>query len=268
LIAYTSFMWWASAGESQSTGLTQDDDQVGEDELDRALLLSEDEGRGEEGAGGGEQEEEYEEDEAGEQGSLLTQETAIVGFFRRLTGVVFATLSDAISRVDGEGVRRGGGKGRGLREYADGVVDVDSGGGGDGVVGLGLAGDGVQNVNQGDDERVEEGDGQEEDDDNDGDDDDDDDDENKPLLPSLPTTLPPPGRKLQQAAEQEQEQDQDQESPTLPAVEITPEDMTQMGLDVWSAADRAFVEELVPLWWGRDAVVRGGRIECCGVRVL
>jgi len=248
-------MWWASAGESQSAGLTQDDDPVGEDELDRALLLSEDDGRGE---GGGE-----EEDDAGQEGALLTQETAIVGFFRRLTGVVFATLSDAISRVDGEGVRRGGGRGRGLGmgigECADRGVDAHDGdGGGDGVVvGLGLGEDGVRNVNEegvvdrGDDDGVE--------DEVDEQDNGDDDDENKPLLP------PQPRDDRKQGAEAEREQ----ETRPLPAaVEITAEDMTQMGLDVWSAADRAFVEELLPLWWGRDAVVRGGRVECCGVRVL
>lgn len=46
------------------------------------------------------------------------------------------------------------------------------------------------------------------------------------------------------------------------------DDMTRMGLDIWSVSDRAFVEELVEFYWGRRAVVRGGRVECCGVRVL
>ncbi|EXJ83669.1 hypothetical protein A1O1_07293 [Capronia coronata CBS 617.96] len=50
-------------------------------------------------------------------------------------------------------------------------------------------------------------------------------------------------------------------------VEITPEDMAAMGLDSWSASDRAFVEELVRLWWGRKAVVRPTSIECCGLRI-
>ena len=50
-------------------------------------------------------------------------------------------------------------------------------------------------------------------------------------------------------------------------VEISSEDMEQMGLDIWSAADRKFVEELVRLWWGRQADVRGGKIECCGIRL-
>ncbi|KAL8839005.1 MAG: hypothetical protein Q9170_001936 [Blastenia crenularia] len=52
------------------------------------------------------------------------------------------------------------------------------------------------------------------------------------------------------------------------AVEITSDDMTKMGLDVWSESDRIFVEELVDFYWGRRADVKGGRVECCGVRVL
>ena len=49
---------------------------------------------------------------------------------------------------------------------------------------------------------------------------------------------------------------------------VTAEDMAHMGLDVWSATDRNFVEELVTVWWGREARVRGGEVRCCGVRVL
>ena len=41
-----------------------------------------------------------------------------------------------------------------------------------------------------------------------------------------------------------------------------------MGLDVWSQADREFVEELVALYWGRRAEVQVARVECCGVRIL
>jgi len=48
---------------------------------------------------------------------------------------------------------------------------------------------------------------------------------------------------------------------------ITNEDMTRMGLDVWSESDREFVRELVAFYWGREADVRGGRVECCGVRI-
>jgi hypothetical protein len=51
-------------------------------------------------------------------------------------------------------------------------------------------------------------------------------------------------------------------------VEITREDLTSMGLDIWSSSDRTFVEDLVRMWWGREAVVKGSRIECCGVQIL
>lgn len=48
---------------------------------------------------------------------------------------------------------------------------------------------------------------------------------------------------------------------------VSSEDMTRMGLDVWSEGDREFVKGLVALYWGRKADVRGGRMECCGVRI-
>ncbi|KAL8858182.1 MAG: hypothetical protein Q9178_005359 [Gyalolechia marmorata] len=51
-------------------------------------------------------------------------------------------------------------------------------------------------------------------------------------------------------------------------VVVEVDDMTRMGLDIWSESDRVFVEELVEFYWGRKAIVRGGRVECCGVRVI
>ncbi|KAL8816810.1 MAG: hypothetical protein Q9223_004237 [Gallowayella weberi] len=48
---------------------------------------------------------------------------------------------------------------------------------------------------------------------------------------------------------------------------IEADDMTRMGLDMWSESDRGFVVEAVEFYWGRKAVVRRGRVECCGVRV-
>ncbi|KAL9020121.1 MAG: hypothetical protein Q9185_002651 [Variospora sp. 1 TL-2023] len=64
-----------------------------------------------------------------------------------------------------------------------------------------------------------------------------------------------------QGGEEEEEEEEE-------VVEINGDDMTKMGLDVWSESDRAFVEELVDFYWGRKARVQGGRVECCGVRVL
>lgn len=51
------------------------------------------------------------------------------------------------------------------------------------------------------------------------------------------------------------------------AVYVSSEDMSRMGLDIWSESDRDFVRELVAFYWGRKADVRGGRVECCGVRI-
>ena len=48
---------------------------------------------------------------------------------------------------------------------------------------------------------------------------------------------------------------------------IMSEDVARMGLDLWSAGDRRFVEELVDLYWGRKAKVQGAKVECCGVRI-
>lgn len=50
-------------------------------------------------------------------------------------------------------------------------------------------------------------------------------------------------------------------------VYISSEDMSRMGLDIWSESDRVFVRELVAFYWGRKADIRGGRVECCGVRI-
>jgi hypothetical protein len=49
---------------------------------------------------------------------------------------------------------------------------------------------------------------------------------------------------------------------------VTSEDMSSMGLDGWSENDRSFVKELVEFYWGRKADVQGGRVECCGVRIV
>ncbi|KAI9802061.1 MAG: hypothetical protein M1833_001982 [Piccolia ochrophora] len=48
---------------------------------------------------------------------------------------------------------------------------------------------------------------------------------------------------------------------------VSSEDMASLGLDVWSASDQAFVEEVVREYFGRRALVQGGSIECCGVRI-
>ena len=48
---------------------------------------------------------------------------------------------------------------------------------------------------------------------------------------------------------------------------VSSEDMACMGLDIWSEADRRFVQELVEFYWGRNAEVQGAVVECCGIRI-
>ncbi|TKA66594.1 hypothetical protein B0A49_06755 [Cryomyces minteri] len=50
-------------------------------------------------------------------------------------------------------------------------------------------------------------------------------------------------------------------------VAVSSEDIGRMGLDVWSEADRCFVKEMLKLYFGREAEVKGAGVECCGVRI-
>lgn len=45
------------------------------------------------------------------------------------------------------------------------------------------------------------------------------------------------------------------------------EELSRLGLDAWSEADRAFVSEAGEMWFGRGVEVRGSEVECCGLRV-
>ena len=51
-------------------------------------------------------------------------------------------------------------------------------------------------------------------------------------------------------------------------VEITEDDMKAMALDIWNTDDRAFIEDLVAAWYDRRVKIRGGTIECCGLRIV
>ena len=62
------------------------------------------------------------------------------------------------------------------------------------------------------------------------------------------------------------EQSEEEEVPRRKII-VQSEDMTRIGLDSWSESDRIFVQDLIAFYWGREAEVRGGRIECCGVRI-
>lgn len=48
---------------------------------------------------------------------------------------------------------------------------------------------------------------------------------------------------------------------------VTTEELTAMGLDIWSDGDRQFVEDILHMYFGRKADVQGAKVECCGVRI-
>lgn len=186
LAAYTSLVWWASAGEKRAE---RNEEEEAEQEQDRSLLMAENNVMEAVAPGHSDQD--------------LPQEIALVSYFQRLTSLIFTTVSDAISRQDGEEVRRDGSVGtNGYRDTEEDETAVE------------------EDVDQ---VAI-------------------DDNHEQPLMEGGGGQTDP--------------------------VEISQEDMTAMGLDIWSAADRMFVGELVHLWWGRTAVVKGGRVECCGVRLL
>ena len=51
------------------------------------------------------------------------------------------------------------------------------------------------------------------------------------------------------------------------ALIVDRDDLSRMGLDTWSEADRAFVQEFGSLYFGRTVGVKGSEVECCGLRV-
>lgn len=188
LVAYTSLVWWASAGEKRSG---PNDEEEAEQEQDRSLLMADNNIMEAVTPGHSQQD--------------LPQEIALVSYFQRLTSLIFTTISDAISRHDGEDVRRNSNvatSGYRDTETEETAVDEDA---------------------DADQVAI-------------------DDNDTRPLVKG----------------------GDDEDEP----IEILQEDMTTMGLDIWSTADRIFVEELVQLWWGKTAAVQGGRVECCGVRLV
>jgi hypothetical protein len=63
---------------------------------------------------------------------------------------------------------------------------------------------------------------------------------------------------------QQGERDDDEDSDALI---IDRDDLSRMGLDTWSEADRAFVQEFGSLYFGRTVGVKGSEVDCCGLRV-
>ena len=172
-VAYTSLLWWASAGDTRA-GLSEAEQS--EQEMDLALLDSGDDGDG------------------------RTKEIVVVGYFRRLTGMLF----DATARIV-----RGG----------DGMYKDEE----------------EPNAEDGNGSREREDDWRQN-----GEDDE------QRLLPNR----------------------QDTESDSDEVLDITSEDMSAMGLDMWSASDKQFIQDFLDVWWGRKAKIRGMGVECCGVKIM
>ncbi|KAL1860893.1 hypothetical protein Plec18167_003825 [Paecilomyces lecythidis] len=92
-LAYTSFIWWASAGEKRE-GLTEEEEE--QVEQDTSLLASVDSLSN--SAAGSLHRRSVQLDQLGNQ----PQEVALVAYFRRLTNLIFTTLSDAVARQDAD----------------------------------------------------------------------------------------------------------------------------------------------------------------------
>ncbi|KAJ5725144.1 uncharacterized protein N7483_006501 [Penicillium malachiteum] len=211
-LAYTSFIWWASAGENRD-GLSEEEEEH-QIEQDARLLASVESLA-------------YPGPNSNRSRSMRADETsqepaevALVAYFRRLTTQIFYTLAGAIARHDHDGE---------VDAYADAPYLDDPA---DDETDLSLS-HSRQSIPS--------------------------DDGETPLLRQRahPHTT---SRHESDAAHH----DHDTEDP----INITVADMAEMGLDVWSATDRIFVEELVSLWWGRSAYVDTARIRCCGLSIL
>ncbi|PGH12023.1 hypothetical protein AJ79_04532 [Helicocarpus griseus UAMH5409] len=202
LLAYTSFLWWASAGEKR------EDVSEGENEQDSRLLLIDNDNAPNPTYPGN----------LSRRGSIALldhsnhqpREIALITYFRRLTTQIFTVVSDAIARQD----------------QSSGVDDDNY----DRNDSARLEDDDVSNPDVDDHSTLDASASL-----------------NEPLLPSSSRHDSPDDDEI---------------------ITITSSDMTEMGLDAWSASDRAFVEEFVGVWWGRKAQVHGARINCCGVQIL
>ncbi|KAL2871936.1 uncharacterized protein BJX67DRAFT_94214 [Aspergillus lucknowensis] len=205
-LAYTSFIWWASAGEKRD-GFSEEEEEEHEVEQDARFLASVDNLPSPPSVSV-----RHQSMQLGEP-PKQPPEIALVAYFRQLTTQIFATLSDVIARQD----------------HQDGAEPDDA-------VSTPYT-DGDDQTSPAEHETITRDATQE-------------DESTSPLL----------GLEQQSPL-----QDRASESG---AVAITAEDMMEMGLDTWSAADRIFVEELVLMWWGRTAYVDSARIRCCGISII
>ncbi|KAF3481232.1 uncharacterized protein GIQ15_03991 [Arthroderma uncinatum] len=203
LLAYTSFIWWASAGE-KGAGLSDE-----EAEQDAALLqVAHDDSEAVDDPSNTPY---RRESMAVPDANNMSQEIAIITYFRRLTTQIFTILFDIVSRADEElndSPEFSQSESSFTRRYRDN--------------------EGEEEV-EGDEEEL-----------------------NSSTLVG--------------------EHDDDQPLLRTPddddIITITSSDITNMGLDAWSHADKMFIVELVNVWWGRKAQVEGSHIQCCGVRII
>ncbi|KAF2148384.1 hypothetical protein K461DRAFT_288576 [Myriangium duriaei CBS 260.36] len=50
-------------------------------------------------------------------------------------------------------------------------------------------------------------------------------------------------------------------------IQLTAEDVSRLGLDIWSAADAQFIGDIGWAWWSKDIQWSGRNVELCGVRI-
>lgn len=206
-LAYTSFIWWASAGEKRD-GLSEEEEEQ-QVEQDTRLLANVETLSGHFTGSLGRRNNQPEDI------AKQPPEIALVAYFRRLTTQIFVTLSDVIARHDNEDLDNLPEDDLADPPYRDENDDEHES----------SAVNARQTIQT------------------------DDDDDNAPLLRS-------------------RNRSHKDGSTADDPVKISSEDMTEMGLDAWSATDRIFVEELAQLWWRREARVDTARIRCCGVTIL
>lgn len=214
-LAYTSFIWWASAGEKRE-GLSEEEEELQIDQ-DTRLLASIENLAPQHSHSHVQQP--SEDSAMDQQQQQQPAEVALVTYFRRLTAQTFVILADVIARHDGA-----------PEDEQQQQQDPDA---------QSATDEGPYRDNPDENETQET------------------DDDRSPLIAQADNGSAKTTTRNSNTDKGEND-----------TVSITSEDMTEMGLDVWSVTDRLFVEELVQLWWGRRARVDYARVRCCGITIL
>ncbi|KAF2749712.1 hypothetical protein M011DRAFT_398028 [Sporormia fimetaria CBS 119925] len=61
--------------------------------------------------------------------------------------------------------------------------------------------------------------------------------------------------------------DDDEDADDEDAVVLDKDDISRIGLDTWSEADKAFIQEVLWMYFGRRADVHGTSVDCCGLKI-